>query len=125
MKIVLIFLGAFFLFLGGCSESPEEKAERELQDSIRASREEQHQASIRAERSMAAYREEALRERDKVDAAIRDDVVQRRKDLEGKSVQHSMKMAGNIRTDLYTMNDGRSIVCTTVVYDTGPIMECN
>lgn len=125
MKMMPILLATFFLFLGGCSESPEERSEREMKESIQAWNEKQRKASIQAERDMAAYREKAIRERDEVDAAIRDDIVQRRTDLEKKSVQHAMKMAGNIRTDLYTMSDGHSIVCTTIVHDTGPIMSCD
>ena len=78
------------------------------------------------ERSNDAWND-AVKSRDKFDNLLRNNVSNRKEDLEKKAVSHKRyNTAGSVMADSYTMGDGSSVVCYTKVSPNGPAtMECN
>ena len=70
-------------------------------------------------------REEGAKALDETDAAIAASNERLRSELAEKSTHHQMYSRGPVRVDVYTMPDGRMITCDTVVYDSGPILNCD
>lgn len=75
--------------------------------------------------SLEETREEGRKALDEWDKVLRDDIADRKKKLEAASIRHTMSNRHGVRIDTYTLKSGRSIICSTTVPSTGPIMNCD
>lgn len=78
-----------------------------------------------AEQQLQAAREEGARALAEADAAIRNDIEARRQRLTAAARSVRKVNSGGVLTEVYDMPDGRIISCNTIVYPTGPIMNCD
>jgi hypothetical protein len=118
----VLVIAILFFTLAGCGESDtERKARLEQEAQWEADREKSRKWAEEVQRN----REAGAKALAEVDSLIRSDIEDRRSKLLDASVDHQMSSGGSVRTDIYTVRDGRVVGCTTTVHDTGPVMNCD
>ena len=107
-----IFVLALIIVLlnctGACEDDPKRAAERA--DEL----ERYHATQTEGARALLEVDVEIAKSNERV-----------RKEFETKARSHEMHSRGPVRIDVYTMPDGRVVTCETVVYETGPLLNCD
>jgi hypothetical protein len=107
--------------------SPEQIAYKEAAENKKIARDKSYAENKIARESLDSARLEGIKALQDLDTAIRDDISSRRNALEKAAVKHEHNNGQGQPTtvDLYTMKDGRLILCTTSISSTGAIMNCD
>lgn len=118
MQFIIGIILVFWILskVGGCSESPRVKEQKEKERAEAAERSRYWEESAKRGREQG---EEA-------DKTIREANDSQREELERRSVSHRMTNRNGVRVDQYTMPNGTVVSCTTTISGNAPAMfNCN